>query len=867
MTTKKIPQAGKPGAKKKKDDKINYRTPSPLSSPLQAALNYQAIGLSVIPIRPGPAKKPYVEWKQYQGKCATLEEIKEWWGKWPKANVGIVTGWISGVIVIDIDGPEGQEAFFAEFGEIPATISQRTGREGGLHLLFKHPGNGIYQTKTKILPGVDVRADGGFIVAAPSIHANGKQYEWLIDPVEMGLDDLLDLPEDLKKLLPIKTEDEKSLKNPKGWEFEALAGVEKGQRNNTCARLAGKYLREFSGDLDQAWLMLKGWNERNLPPLPEKEVQRTLQSVAKLHADSTTSKAETQDENTEKSSFYSAKKQYPRTGFPWDVLPVPIADSLKQLARSCATSPTSLPSAAISIFASTVGSTVNVYPKKSWREPLIFWCGDIRPSGEGKTPGPRALCNVLYEAQQMANEVYKMELEAWDLLPKNKRGKPPDKPRGYFVTDLTLEGLRSDHSGHGGKVCVLDELSSFLTSQNQYKKKGSDRESWLCLHDGHPARTVRAKETINLDGCRISVFGGIQPGIWQKIFSEGDGFYLVDGTIYRFLPTYEGSSFYPLTRESWSDENRKAWESLLKNALSWADANTESGELILSEDAQTVFFDWRNDLFQTKDDLPAQIQGFIPKLVGYALRLAGVLYLMHMFSQGQEIGGIINRDYIEKGMRVSEFYLGHIICAIEALAGDASSPLEFTEQVIHLAETLESIETDLDSGRLAIGYVYKKFNETCRPELRVKTPKAMGALLRKCKLTVTDSRFNANGKRGVKCLQWDEKTNSFIESCPPCPPSPPAKEYQGLQPADIEKLKSAMSAGIDIKESKKRTLRTLKNQCPQLETGSMINKADIADLADDFSKEKEKKSFEPMGLPTEMEALPKDYQEREVLEI
>ena len=59
----------------------------------------------------------------------------------------------------------------------------------------------------------------------------------------------------------------------------------------------------------------------------------------------------------------------------------------------------------------------------------------------------------------------------------------------------------------------------------------------------------------------------------------------------------------------------------------------------------------------------------------------------------------------------------------------------------------------------------------------------------------------------------------------------------------------------------------MKKQSPQSETGSSTGKADIADLADDFSKEKEKKSFEPMGLPTEMQALPKDDQEREVLEI
>lgn len=148
----------------------------------------------------------------------------------------------------------------------------------------------------------------------------------------------------------------------------------------------------------------------------------------------------------------AAKRLFPRGAFPWGVLPASIAGSLKQLARSCASSPTSLPGAAVSIFSSVIGSTVSVSPKRSWTEPLIFWFGDIRPSGSGKTPAARSLCGVLYQAQTDADEAYKLELEEWLALPKKDKGGPPDRPRGFFVTDLTLEGLREDHSGHGGKV-------------------------------------------------------------------------------------------------------------------------------------------------------------------------------------------------------------------------------------------------------------------------------------------------------------------------------------------------------------------------------------------------------------------------------
>ena len=323
----------------------------------------------------------------------------------------------------------------------------------------------------------------------------------------------------------------------------------------------------------------------------------------------------------------TAKRLFPRRGFPWEVLHSSIGDSLRQLARSCASSPTSLPGAAVSIFASVIGSTVSVSPKRSWTEPLIFWCSDIRPSGSGKTPAARSLCRVLYEAQRGADKEAKLQMDEWLALPKKDKGKAPARPRGYFITDLTIEGLRTDHSGHGGSVCVLDELSAFLSSQNQYKAKGSDRESWLALWDGKPARIVRVGKSLTLSGSRISIFGGVQPAIWKRAFSSDDGQFLVDGTVYRFLPTYEGEAFFPLTAESWSDENREAWESLLRSAMRWGDKQQEAKEkkvLCLSKDAQENFLSWRNEIVMMSGDLPAPVRGFIPKLVGYSLRFSGI---------------------------------------------------------------------------------------------------------------------------------------------------------------------------------------------------------------------------------------------------
>ena len=111
--------------------------------------------------------------------------IKEWWRRWRSANIGLATGADSGLAVIDVDLP----AALASLGKlielrIPGTLSGLTGG-GGLHLVFSSDdpelGNsaGRLPAVTDELPGIDLRANGGYIVAPPSLHRSGTRYHWL----------------------------------------------------------------------------------------------------------------------------------------------------------------------------------------------------------------------------------------------------------------------------------------------------------------------------------------------------------------------------------------------------------------------------------------------------------------------------------------------------------------------------------------------------------------------------------------------------------------------------------------------------------------------------------------------------------------
>lgn len=151
----------------------NYNTFSMLD---WALLYREQLQLSVIPV--ARDKRPLVSWTEYQKNLPTSEQIKAWWRKFPDANIGVVTGKLSGLIVVDIDPKNGGSN--EEFESIKTVVSRTGG--GGWHYFFLYE-EGL-QTKAGIKKGIDIRSDGGFVVVPPSLHQSGKKYEWEVQPYE-----------------------------------------------------------------------------------------------------------------------------------------------------------------------------------------------------------------------------------------------------------------------------------------------------------------------------------------------------------------------------------------------------------------------------------------------------------------------------------------------------------------------------------------------------------------------------------------------------------------------------------------------------------------------------------------------------------
>lgn len=110
---------------------------------------------------------------------ADAQLLRRWWLRWPDANVGVVTGAVSGLVVLDVDprhgGFDSLAVLEAVHGPITPTVSAYTGG-GGEHFYFRHSGAPI--PSRSIAPGLDVKGEGGLVVCPPSAHVSGGLYVW-----------------------------------------------------------------------------------------------------------------------------------------------------------------------------------------------------------------------------------------------------------------------------------------------------------------------------------------------------------------------------------------------------------------------------------------------------------------------------------------------------------------------------------------------------------------------------------------------------------------------------------------------------------------------------------------------------------------
>jgi putative DNA primase/helicase len=211
------------------------------------------------------------------------DRVRDWWRAWPDANIGIATGAKSGLFVLDVDevtgGRAALEALTALHDELPKTLTVVTGGRG-LHLYFRHPGQHIANSAGKIGPGLDVRGDGGYIVAPPSLHRTCRRYGWDTerDPGRVAL------AEAPLWLLSIITNPATKPRSAHPLGTDEL--IEEGRRNAVLTSMAGSMRRRgFGESAIRAALVVENVAKCH-PPLDEAEIAKIAQSVSRYAPDS-----------------------------------------------------------------------------------------------------------------------------------------------------------------------------------------------------------------------------------------------------------------------------------------------------------------------------------------------------------------------------------------------------------------------------------------------------------------------------------------------------------------------------------------------------------------------------------------------------
>lgn len=259
--------------------------------PLETAVEYVALGLAVLPLcgprhccsHPGKVPVDLRTGRHLGGwqtrRVPTLAEVEAWLSL-PlglRANLGCVMGRASGVVGVDVDGPEGEEGLRElSGGHLPDTWEYQT-RPGRRRLIYALP-EGVRIPSTRPRPKLEILSDGVQAVLPPSLHPLGHRYTWVPgrDPWTFGppapapgwLQALGNRPETVPA-------------PPEGWRALVTGPIPEGMRNITLTRLAG-YLLRRGVDPYVALELLEAWAAtRCRPPLDPVEVRRTVNSVAR----------------------------------------------------------------------------------------------------------------------------------------------------------------------------------------------------------------------------------------------------------------------------------------------------------------------------------------------------------------------------------------------------------------------------------------------------------------------------------------------------------------------------------------------------------------------------------------------------------
>lgn len=609
-------------------------------------------------------------------KSATVDTaiLQEWNKKFFDCNIGIPTGQLNNIFVLDVDGEQGLqslECLERLYGklDVPTVI---TGK--GKHLYFKMPENiDIKSSVSKIADHIDIRANGGYVVAPPSIHENGHQYTWENFAINQ------DFPQAPSWLLSLLTNEEKQTLPISGF-LEDISNAPQGQRNDTL------YRRSIS-------LIKRAKQEKaNMTDIKERVISAAIRSGL------------SKEESLK--TYDNALKFVEEHCNDWDdiepdmdilktkiLLPAPILNTkiFKNLEdwvfQTAENTNAPIDYVAFSLLAGAagvIGLSRSISPWGTWEEKCCLWIGVIGEPSSGKTPATTPIRKILNKIEDARKEDYSDKLAKWktekevakqrkkewedkvkenpDLAPKFPASAVvPPKPQTYrFVYgDTTQEALTSDMERNiKGAILFRDELSAWISGMNRYNSGSSEKGFWLEAFNGNKFVCNRVKfddERQEIQNLLVSVFGTIQPQrlIDTVLSDRGDGF------LARFLWVYPEPKPASIPQDiALPEKVLPAFEKLDSLLNPYVDnAEKQKKCLLLSIEAQQLFNTWYLAHLNKSQSEESILKYFLGKGQGYVLRFALLFEMLWWASSEYSEPTEISLEAIKTAIELYDTYI------------------------------------------------------------------------------------------------------------------------------------------------------------------------------------------------------------------
>jgi hypothetical protein len=621
------------------------------------------------------AKKPFMlSWPKCPYGPHNKKALRE---RWSESNYNV--GWVMGpqpsgrhLVAIDVDVKDGargaQSLATLELLGLPTDGLQTRTPSGGTHLIFwtDRP----LGSPRGIMPGIDIRCEGGQVVA-PGSTINGKAYakidgdipelpDWMADIIEQGVK-AHHKPEDRSPL--VEWDKPENISQAIDYLTNSAPEAIEGQGGNNTTYQVIARVKDFGISPDECdALMLEHYNEvKAIPPWTLEELETIRRSAYKNGTLPPGIAVATDDLGDVQKELDALSAEEHATSLKavadWDdpmdlwsdesappdlaggVLPTALERWVRDETKRLGVSYGAGAVAAVVACATALSSAFRVQPKQhnsGHTEAPILWGAIVGPPGARKSPLLAAFMRPIEQIErelsklnQDARKKYEADHQEWKRRVKNGETLPePEKPkaRRKLVQDTTTEALAEILAANpDGVLCHLDELAQWAGNMDSYrhgKSTSRDQPFWLQAKNGGHYRADRVtRDPVHIEVTAVHVLGGIQPDVIRKLAPEWGG----NGMLQRFLLAIMGQANQELDAEPDAEAQQAIYGALRR-----------LHELRPSEFLDTFKFEpeaeaVRKRLVEFRDatiasGVPVPLEGWLSKLEGEWARLSLVFH-------------------------------------------------------------------------------------------------------------------------------------------------------------------------------------------------------------------------------------------------